>query len=314
MTKTQKTSEKRNNFLLFLTPYLLAIILAGLVVVNYVIRQKIDHRSLSVRVQSVFIEPYPLFKFFYEPYLTAQAAIIMDDKTKRILYVKNPTLRLSTASTAKIMTALVSMEYFHPDDVLTVQGEGYEGTTVGFGKGDQIRFDDILYAMLLPSGNDAAYTIAENYPGGVEAFVQKMNEKARDFHLQNTHFADPAGLEDDTSFMTVVDLARLCSIAMKDARFAQIVSTKEKVFSTLAGNTYDIFSINKLLGINGVVGIKTGQTTGAGGVLTTAKMEDGRQYIVVVMQSTDRFGDTQSLLNLLTNNITYFVPKQESSQ
>lgn len=312
MKKTQKAPQKRNNLLLFLTPYLLAIVLAGLVVVDYVIRQKIDHRSLSVRVQSVFIESYPLFKFFYEPYLTAQAAIIMDDKTKRILYVKNPTLRLSTASTAKIMTALVSMEYFHPDDVLTVQGEGYEGTTVGFGKGDQIRFDDILYAMLLPSGNDAAYTIAENYPGGVEAFVQKMNEKARGFHLQNTHFADPAGLEDDTSFMTVVDLARLCSIAMKDARFAQIVSTKEKVFSTLAGNTYDVFTINKLLGVNGVIGIKTGQTTGAGGVLTTAKMEDGRQYIIVVMQSTDRFGDTQSLLNLLTNNITYFVPKQES--
>lgn len=310
MKKTQKTPKKRNNFLLFLVPYLLAIVLAGLVIFNGVIRQKIDRRTLSVRVQSATIEPYPLFKFFYEPYITAQSAIIMDDKTKRILYVKNPTLRLSTASTAKIMTALVSLEYFNPDDVLTVKGEGYEGTTVGFIKGEQVRFDDILYAMLLPSGNDAAYTIAENYPGGEAEFVRKMNEKAKLLHLQNTHFADPAGLEDDSSFMTVVDLARLCSEAMKDARFAQIVSTKEKVFSTLTGNTYDVFSINKLLGVSGVIGIKTGQTNGAGGVLTTAKMENGRKYIIVVMQSTDRFGDTQSLLNLLTNNITYFVPKQ----
>lgn len=311
MKKTQKAPQKRNNLLLFLTPYLLALVLAGLVVLNHITLQKIERSSLPVKVESVLIEPYPLFQFFYEPYITAQAAIIMDAKTKRVLFVKNPSLRLSTASTAKIMTALVALDYFHQDSVLTVTGESVEGTIVGFGKGEKVRFEDMLYAMMLPSGNDAAFTIAENYPGGVDVFVQKMNAKARSFHLLNTHFSDPAGLEDDSSFMTVVDLARLSSEAMKDVRFAQIVSTKEKLFSTLEGNTYDVFNINKLLGVNGVIGIKTGQTTGAGGVLTTAKIEDGRQYIVVVMKSTDRFGDTQNLLNLLTNNIIYFVPKQE---
>lgn len=311
MKKTKITPEKRSSPYIFLIPYLFAVILAGLVVLNYSVAQRIEQRSLPVRVQSARIEPYPLFTFFYEPYITAQAAIIMDDATKRILYVKSPTLRLSTASTAKIMTALVSMEYFTPDDVLTVKGSGYEGTVVGFQKGEQIIFDDMLYAMMLPSGNDAAYTIAENYPGGVEAFVGKMNEKARLLHLENTHFADPAGLEDDTSFTTVIDLARLCSFAMKDSHFAQIVSTREKVFSTVAGNIYNVVNINKLLGVNGVIGIKTGQTTGAGGVLTTAKIEDGKMYIAVVMQSTDRFGDTQSLLNLLTKNISYFVPKRQ---
>jgi len=311
MKKTQKSPEKRSSPYLFLIPYLLAVILAGLVLLNHSVAQRIEQRSLPVRVQSTQIEPYPLFTFFYEPYITAQGAVIMDDATKRILYVKSPTLRLSTASTAKIMTALVSMEHFKPDDVLTVQGDGYEGTVVGFGKGEQIRFDDMLYAMMLPSGNDAAYTIAENYPGGVERFVGKMNDKAQELHLENTHFADPAGLEDDSSFTTVVDLARLSSLAMQDMHFAQIVSTREKVLSTIAGNTYDVFNINKLLGVNGVIGIKTGQTTGAGGVLTTAKIEDGRMYITVVMQSTDRFGDTQSLLNLLTKNISYFVPKRQ---
>lgn len=311
MKKIKTPQKKRSNFLLYVVPYFLVLVLAVLVIVNLFVIERVESRSLPIRVQSVLIEPYPLFRYFYEPYVTAQSAIIIDDKTKRELFVKNPTLRLSTASTAKIMTALVALDHFEMDDVLTVMGEGYEGTVVGLQKGERLYFKDILYAMMLPSGNDAAYTIAENYPGGVRAFVEQMNQKARSFHLQNTHFADPAGLEDDASFTTVSDLALLCSEAMKDTRFSAIVSTKEKVFSTIAGNVYDVFNINKLLGVDGVIGIKTGQTTGAGGVLTTAKVEDGRLYIIVVMQSSDRFGDTQSLLNLLSNNITYFVPKQE---
>ncbi|MEN9406812.1 MAG: hypothetical protein RLZZ455_28 [Candidatus Parcubacteria bacterium] len=311
MKKTKIPQKKRSNFLLYVVPYFLVLVLAVLVFVNLLVIRSVESRSLPIRVQSVLIEPYPLFRYFYEPYVTAQSAIIIDNKTKRELFVKNPTLRLSTASTAKIMTALVALDYYEMDAVLTVMGDGYEGTVVGLQKGEQLYFKDILYAMMLPSGNDAAYTIAENYPGGVQAFVEQMNQKARSFHLQNTHFADPAGLEDDASFTTVSDLALLCSEAMKDTRFSAIVSTKEKVFSTVAGNVYDVFNINKLLGVDGVIGIKTGQTTGAGGVLTTAKVEDGRLYIIVVMQSSDRFGDTQSLLNLLSNNITYFVPKQE---
>ncbi len=233
----------------------------------------------------------------------------MDDTTKRILYVKNPALRLSTASTAKIMTALVALSYYQSQDILTVKRDQYEGTIVGFSKGERFAFSDVLYAMLLPSGNDAAYTIAENYPGGIVAFVRMMNAKAKELHLENTNFADPAGLEDDGSFMTVVDLARLCSEAMKQPVFADVVGTKEKVFSSDIGNDYDVVNINKLLGTSGVVGIKTGQTSGAGEVLATAKKEDGRMYIIIVMQSTDRFGDTKSLLNLISNNITYFTPR-----
>lgn len=310
MTKTQKTTNPRkNSFLFFLIPYALSFILAFIIWENHTVSGKIERLTLPTRLKDVAIHPYPMLRFSYDPYISAQAAIIMDSDTKRILYVKNPSLRLSTASTAKIMTALVSMEHFLPDDILTVKGNSYEGTVVGFPQGERIRFDDALYAMLLPSGNDAAYTIAENYPGGEEAFVERMNAKAKQFHLENSHFGDPAGLEDDGSFMTVVDLARLCIEAMKNSHMAQIVSTKEKVFPGAIGS-YDVFNINKLLGTNGVIGIKTGQTTGAGGVLTTAKMEDGKMYIVVVMQSSDRFGDTQSLLNLLTRNVTYFVPKE----
>lgn len=310
MKKAQKNQNKpKSNLLLFLLSYLLLIIFGGLVAGNYYISRQVQERIPPVRVQSAAINTYPMFRFPYEPFISAQSAIIMDDLTKRILYVKNPTLRLSTASTAKIMTALVAMDYYKPNDLLTVKGNRYEGTIVGFPQGETIYFDDLLYAMLLPSGNDAAYTVAENYPGGMEAFVAKMNEKAKELNLKNTRFADPAGLQDDGSYMTVVDLARLCAEAMKNQAFARIVSTKEKIFSTPTGNTYDVFNINKLLGTNGVIGIKTGQTMGAGEVLTTAKMEGGRKFIIVVMQSTDRFGDTQSLLNLITNNITYFSPK-----
>ncbi|MBI2442462.1 MAG: D-alanyl-D-alanine carboxypeptidase [Candidatus Levybacteria bacterium] len=301
--------KKTSNIFLPLFPYVFLLILSGILAVNYYVEQKIAGRTLPVKVHSAPLYSYPMFQYSYEPYITAKAAIVMDDATKRIMYTKNPTLRLSTASTAKIMTTLVAVEHFKEDDELTIMRDTYEGTVVGFPVGEKVRFGDLLYAMLLPSGNDAAYTIAENYPGGIEAFVASMNEKAKQFRLDNTHFADPAGLEDDGSFATVIDLARLCSEAMKSHLFARIVSTKEKVFTTNTGRTYDIVNINRLLGTNGVIGIKTGQTMGAGEVLTTAKVENGRRFIIVVMQSSDRFGDTQSLLNLISNNIISYTPQ-----
>jgi D-alanyl-D-alanine carboxypeptidase len=308
MKKNQEQPQKRVNNILFLLPYLLVLILAGLITGDYLLQREITRYSLPLAIQTVPIHSYPMLQYPYQPYISARSAVVMDDLTKRALYEKNPTLRLSTASTAKIMTALVALDYYHPEDLLTVQRDHYEGSIVGFPKGETVSFADIMYGMLLPSGNDAAYTLAENYPGGMDAFVAKMNEKAHILHLDNSHFADPAGLLDDGSFMTVVDLARLCSFAMQNQIFAGIVGTKEKVFSGASGNTYDVTNINKLLGINGVIGIKTGQTEGAGEVLTTAKKENGRLFIIVVMQSTDRFGDTQNLLNLITNNITFFTP------
>jgi len=242
--------------------------------------------------------------------ITAQGAIIMDDESKVILFSKNTNLRFSTASTAKIMTALVGMDYFKEKDILTVFQEKVEGSNVGFKEGEKVFFEDLLYGLLLPSGNDAAYAIAQNYNGGIDSFVIKMNEKAKELDLLNTHFSDPAGLLDDEDYTTVLDLARLSSVALRNENFRKVVGTKNKFITDTTGQQkYFLSNLNKLLNEEGVTGIKTGFTEGAGGVLTTSKNyeSDGKMHrlIIVVMKSEDRFLDTQKILDYLSSGIEY---------
>lgn len=236
--------------------------------------------------------------------LSAQAALILDDDSKVVLFVKNPNLRFSMASTTKIMTALTALDYYHLGDILTIQDDNVEGVVVGFKKGERVSFESLLYAMLLPSGNDAAKAIAQNYPGGESEFIKKMNQKALLFNLNNTHFSDPTGLDDDNNYTTSIELARLASIALKNKTFAEIVSTKYKVIEDNLANFYLLENLNKLLGADGVNGVKTGFTDEAGGVLVTSKVENGRTIIIVVMRSKDRFLDARKLLGIL-GNISY---------
>jgi len=181
---------------------------------------------------------------------------------------------------------------------------------VGFKIGEKFHFTDILYAMLLPSGNDAALALAQNYPGGEIAFIKKMNEMARQLHLDNTNFADAIGLEDSRDYTTPLDLARLSSIALGNETFAEIVATKTWVITDVTGeNRYLLKNLNKLLGVSGVNGIKTGYTNEAGQVLVTSKIEidntKKHTLIIVVMDSKDRFWDTSKILYLISGNINY---------
>jgi D-alanyl-D-alanine carboxypeptidase (penicillin-binding protein 5/6) len=167
-------------------------------------------------------------------------------------------------------------------------------------------FENLLYAMLLPSANDAALTIAQNYPGGQSAFVKAMNDKAETLELYNTQYADPAGLADEGDYTTPFDLARLASFAMQNAEFRKIVGTKEITISDVSdSHVYDLQNLNILLGQDGVNGVKTGYTEEAGQVLVTSKEDQGKTIIIVVMGSDDRFTDTQILLDLVSNNLTY---------
>lgn len=243
--------------------------------------------------------------------ITAEAYLVMDDGSKVLLFSKNENLRFSTASTAKIMTALVGLDYFKEKNVLTIEQNKVEGSNLRFRQGDQFFFGDLLYAMLLPSANDAAIAIAQNYPGGESGFVLKMNQKAKELNLLNTHFADPAGLLDDQSYTTPIDLARLSSFAIKNSKISEIVSTKEKTIRDVKGrNEYLLENLNILLGFDGIRGIKTGYTEGAGGVLATLKdFKDGvktKSFIIVVMKSQDRFRDTENLLQMIREtNISF---------
>jgi D-alanyl-D-alanine carboxypeptidase len=214
------------------------------------------------------------------------------------------------ASTTKVMTALVALDYYKPTDILTTLTSHVEGVNVGVEVGDRLYFKDALYAMLLPSGNDIALMMAQNYPGGEDAFVAAMNKKAHDLHLTNTHYADPAGLDDDGNYTTASELAQLAAYASENPTLADVTATKSKIIQTVDGTkVFTLTNLNQLLGQYGVIGMKTGHTEGAGDVLITSAIDNGHNYIIVVMRSQDRFADTKMLLSSLTTDVTSFSPR-----
>lgn len=310
-SKKQKKKSKESNIFRRLVPLFPPIVLFIVLLSLFIFNKDLQRQIASKQVQtdpfsSSSLSSYPTLKKPISPLLSAQAALILDDESNVVLFAKNDSLRFSMASTVKIMTALVALDYYKMDDILTVLENNISGVKVGFQKGEKLRFEDLLYAMLLPSGNDAALAIAQNYPGEAQAFVEKMNEKAKDLHLLGTHFSDSAGLQDDGDYTTVIDLTRLASAAVKNKTFAKIVSTKYKEISSIDGSrSYELHNLNRLLGISGVDGIKTGFTDEAGGVLVTSALQDGHTLIIVVMKSQDRFQDTEELLSSIEGNLTF---------
>lgn len=287
-----------------LIPFLSLILLV--LAFDLYIRMWVQNNNVSsYPLGQISYSSYPLSKDSSTPNISAESAIVMDNDSKVVLFAKNPEFRFSTASTAKIMSALVALDKFGLTDILTVKEASSEGSFIGLKAGEKLTFENLLYAMLLPSANDAAETIAQNYPGGESAFVEKMNETARIFLLYNTHYADPAGLLDNQNYTTAFDLARLVSYALKNKTFAEVVSTKDKIIANTEGDLYPIKNLNKLLGVYGVNGVKTGSTIEAGEVLVTSKVEEGHTLIIVVMKSQDRFEDTEKLLKQVSGNITY---------
>lgn len=298
-------------YLLKPDPFLLPIILIAffLFLVIFDVYQKgeiILKSTLNSPFSNYINTDYPLLKNKLSPDILAEAAIVIDKDSGVIIYAKNKNLRFSPASTTKIVTALTALDYYKLTDILEVKRVADEGSILGLIKGEKMTFLDLLYAMLLPSANDAAFVIAQNYPGEEPGFIEKMNQKVKLLGLNNTHFQDPAGLLDQDDYTTPLELARLASVSLDNKIFSQIVSTKYRFISDINGiNTYSLLNRNKLLGIDGISGIKTGFTDEAGGVLVSSKSENGHTLIIVVMRSEDRFGDTLKLISSLSDSLTY---------
>lgn len=253
---------------------------------------------------------YPVVERQFQPQISATAAYVVDTDSLAPVFAKNAHIRLSPASTTKIMTALVALSYYHLSDVITIERPYVEGSGLHLVQGEKFTFENLLYAMMLPSANDAAYAIADNYPGGMPAFVAKMNEKARELHLDDTHYQDSAGLTDDGDYTTAHDEAILASVALKNSKFAKVVDTKSYAVSSIDGlYKYPVNNLNELLGLYGVFGVKTGYTDEAGQVLVTATHQNGHTFIIVVMRSEDRFADTEKLLQMLFHNISFISIK-----
>ncbi len=249
---------------------------------------------------------YPVLTSKIVPDITAEAAIVMDNTSKAIIYTKNPGIRFSPASTTKLMTALTALSYFKPDDVLTIKSDGIVPIIIGFVPGQRVTFLNLLKGMLIPSGNDAAIAISQNYPGGESAFIAKMNQNAKKFRLYNTHFGDPVGLTDDQTYTTVVDLARLASMAIENPIIAKIVDTSFTTIQTVDGkHIYPLRTTNDLLGQYGINGIKTGTTEEAWEVFVSSLVRNNHTFIIIVMRSNDRFADTKALINSVVDNVIY---------
>lgn len=219
------------------------------------------------------------------PQLSAGAAVLMDTATGKVLYAKNPDVRMAPASTTKILTAMIALEKGHLNDLITVgpNPPRVDGTRVYLVEGEQVTLENLLYGMLLNSGNDAALAIAEYYGGSAEGFARLMNEKAAALGALNSHFVTPNGLPDPNHYTTARDLAIIARAAMQDETFRRIVATKTRPWHGKEWET-TLVNQNKLLwNYEGADGIKTGYTSEAHYTLVGSATRQGQSLIVVVL-------------------------------
>ena len=227
--------------------------------------------------------------------VSAEKAILMDAVTGRVLYERNADEESLIASTTKIMTALVVCEQCNVLDRVRIPAEavGVEGSSLYLREGEVLTVQELLYGLMLHSGNDAAEALAIYCGGTVEGFAELMNDKARQLGLVNTHFVNPHGLDAPDHHSTARDLAVLAAYAMEDPIFRQTVSTK-----TVTVGERSLRNHNKLLWqVNGAEGVKTGFTKAAGRILVSSASRDGRRLIAVTINDPDDWRDHASLLD-----------------
>ncbi len=234
------------------------------------------------------------------PIISAQAALAIDMDSQVSLYEKRADSPFLPASTTKIITALVAMEYYPLNLVIKVPEFSVEGQKMGLIAGEEIEVEDLLYGLLVYSANDAAEVLALNFPRGRELFIVAMNLKAKELGLAHSKFSNPAGLDDgDGHVTTAKDLIRVSEIAMKNPLFAKIVGTKEKTVTSTNGRiVHRLKNLNELLGsVDGVMGVKTGWTENARENLVTYIERDGHKIMIALLGSQDRFGETRELID-----------------
>ena len=227
--------------------------------------------------------------------VSAHSAILMDADTGRVLYEKNPEEESLIASTTKIMTALVVLEQGNPEDVVTVPeaAVGIEGSSMYLKAGEELTAEQLLYGMMLSSGNDAAVALALYMDDSIEDFAARMNEKARELGLTHTSFANPNGLDSEGNYSTAYDLAKITQAALNTPGFTEIVSAK-----TIQCGGHYLVNHNKLLWqYEGALGVKTGYTKKAGRILVGAAEQKGRRLISVTINAPDDWQDHKAMLD-----------------
>ncbi|HMM21318.1 MAG TPA: D-alanyl-D-alanine carboxypeptidase family protein [Selenomonadales bacterium] len=236
-----------------------------------------------------------------EPGISAKAAIVIEASTGKVLYAKNADDRRYPASTTKMMTLIVALEHGNLDDIVTTSqnAANTEGSSLWLTAGEKLKMTEMLYGMMLLSGNDATVAIAEHISGSVDKFARLMTEKAHAIGAVNTHFTNSSGLPDPNHYTTASDLARIAAYGYKNPLFTQIISTKNIVIPWPGkDHDRDLYNENKLLWLyEGANGVKTGYTDAAGRCLVSGAKRDNIQLVAVVLDSDEMWEDSMRLLD-----------------
>ena len=236
-----------------------------------------------------------------EPNINSKAAIVYDRLSGSILYGKCENEKRKMASTTKIMTAIIVIENSNLEDFVTISSNaaGTGGSRLGLHTDDKISIKDLLYGLLLCSGNDAAVALAETVGGSTDNFANLMNEKAISLGLNSTHFVTPHGLDNDNHYTTAYELALLTDYALKNKTFSNLVGTKSHTV-LINNQSKTLSNTNELLGnLNGVYGVKTGFTNSANRCLVTAVKRDNMDLICIVLGADTKKDRTKDSITLI---------------
>ena len=238
-------------------------------------------------------------------YTSAVGGCVIEAESGRILFEKNKDKKVPMASTTKIMTAITAIENCENLDEkfeISPKAVGVEGTSLYLRKGDVYSTRDLLYALMLISGNDASVAIAEHVAGSTSEFVTLMNELAKKIGANSTHFANTHGLDADGHYTTAYDLALITAYALNNDTFREIVSTKNTKITNSNGENRYLKNKNKLLfTLDGCIGVKTGFTNDAGRCLVSAIERNGMRLVCVVLNCGPMFEESATLLNECAN-------------
>ncbi len=254
------------------------------------------------------LNPIPYVNLPYYPEVFAEGVYIIDLPSFTPITQRNPHMRLFPASTTKIMTALVAYDIYKTDEIITVKRTIEDGQVMGLIPGEKITVENLLYGLLVHSGNDAAYVLADNY--GYDKFIALMNKKAKSLLMKDSYFKNPNGLDDQDQYSSAFDLTLAARELLKNKYLSKIVSTKEiEVSDTDFKYFHKLVNVNKLLGeIEGLGGLKTGYTEIAGENLVSFYKKNGHEFVIVILKSTDRFTDTKNIVQWIDENVRYISP------
>ena len=266
-------------------------------------------RASVIAFLSIFVMAHPLMTArAAEPEVAAKAAVLMEMRSGKILWARNKDVPVAPASTAKILTALVVLEHSHPSDMLTVPVAATlaKGATAQLEGGERITVRQLLYALLIHSGNDAALTLAAHVGGSLSKFAQLMNQKARSLGALQSNFLNPTGLPERGQVTTARDLAVITRAALRNPAFSRIVATNSHPWKSAKWQG-ELKNSNKLLeSYRGAIGVKTGNTAEAGYCLVAAARRGSETYIAVLLHGQEKsvWQDATNLLNYGFKNFT----------